>query len=158
MTFSDSLSIGEIGEHLIFEQFGIRMISFEEDSDFQRSGADGIRGALTHEIKTRTYETVRYWHNGPDMTIETVSVREYNVPGWIYTSTADILFYGILQQGKQGWLHLWRIRLPELQAWWQNVDVSKYPMKIARTKDSHSTENRIVPFADLPKRIVEKIV
>lgn len=158
MTFSDSLSIGEIGESLILQQFGIKIISFENDPEFQRSGLDGVRGALTHEVKTRTHETTRYWRNGPDIAIETISVREHNVAGWIYTSAADILFYGILNRKKSDWAHLWRIRLPELQTWWQNIDPSKYPAKIARTKESHSTENRIVPFADIPKRIVEKIV
>lgn len=156
------MNIGEIGEHLIQERYKIKMIPFSEDKVTQRDGIDGIRGALTHEVKTRNPDVIKYWFKGsefvPDIMIETVSVRETNTAGWIYTSKADILFYGVLDLYHKYFMHLWRLDFQKLRGWWKKQDENKYPIKIAHTKGSHSTENRVVPFRDIPRRIWRKEV
>jgi len=104
----------------------------------------------TVEVKVRNYETLRF----NDILIETVSVVERNVPGWIYTSKAELLYYCFFEEGKP--LVRAILHMPHLQGWWKNVRQQLYVEQETYTEDGWHTRFRSVPWRDIPDYIYHR--
>lgn len=100
--------------------------------------------------KKRTVEVKNRAADYGDLLIETLSNVERKTLGWIFTCRADYLAYVVFEQDilKKGKL----LNRPRLRDWWiQTGAEMNYPRFYGRTGDLYETENRAVPWKDLPK-------
>jgi len=102
--WSDCLVFGEFGEEMarkrishfitpLLKHFGYG--DSAEDTQKQRSGIDFSLNLkeLAFDVKVRDFKY--YYDNNAnlDIVLETVSVAEKGVPGWLYSSKSDVIFY-----------------------------------------------------------------
>lgn len=159
-----------------------------ESMELQRKGMDKGIGEgeeskpdedITIEVKSRLPEnSKRYWQynkNGePDILLETVSVvftkdvsqsgTSQGVPGWTTKVEADKVVYGIQNSKKDiTWQDAWILDGPGLRDWFNKQDWSRWKKKFGRTWTKtghlkHETENRVVPFSDIPDELYIKVI
>lgn len=76
-------------------KYNIRTIPYgiPEDIEIQRSGIDIVIKSESSgwEAKIRGPDSIVYYDK--DILLETTSVKERGIPGWLYTSKADVLAY-----------------------------------------------------------------
>lgn len=133
--FDDKLNEAALWEKRIAEKiekmhlrtYHTRLIPYDniEDRKIQRSGIDFTISSESAgwEIKTRSR---KYYLDG--ILLETVSVVEKNIPGWLYTSKADIIAYVWLNESKSNLMQKgYFIMLKELRkTWWYNRLPGRY--------------------------------
>lgn len=115
----------------------------EEHIDFVTITA-GERRTVEVKIRTADYD---------DLLVETWANTERKTLGWIFTCKADYLAYVVFKQESLDKGKL--LNMKRLREWWnrQGVDMD-YPCFYGRTDGLYETENRAVPWNDLPKDVV----
>lgn len=134
----------------------IRNLGYEtlEDIKYQKQGIDAIARAekSTPEFKTRDYDP-RYYNK--DILLETISVIERNISGWLYTSQADVIVYCWKNESESNLMPIgYFILLKELRktAWYERLPGDYY----VKTANSYSgtqfwhTKFVCPPIADFP--------
>lgn len=166
--WSDCLNFGDLGEKLAKNLIhllttNISQLTFSKNPSFQRQGKDLLLNicdifSVSVEVKTREHNIIAYWHDGVDFLIETISVIEQDTPGWIFTSKADILFYGVLNERKDDWSCAWVFNLEKLQTWFKSQNQDGFQAKITHTRDKgYSTAFCIVPKEIIPQHIISEV-
>lgn len=155
-----SLAFGNHGEELARKKVRRFLTSVINYCDYdttdgkskQRNGIDFSVSLtdFTFDVKTRDYT---YWYK-KDILIETISVVENNIPGWIYTSKSDLIFYTWLNRA-QTEIHDAKILIvkPLREFILEYINKTDPKLKTTQTyKDCHSyhTEFFTVPISDFP--------
>lgn len=139
--WNESLKTGKIGENIVKNNFisllkqmidnknvNIKHILYEESPTIQKSGIDFIFNIdfSKLDIKTRNYYAYKYH----DILLETVSIVENNIPGWLYTSKSDIIIYAWLNKESNTFIDGYFLFLNEIRKY---VNKDKYLIKTAET-------------------------
>lgn len=131
-----------------------------------RNGFEEIREATLNEQKNdhidlvtitagkkRTVEVKNRTSDYGDLLIETWSNTARKTRGWVFTCRADYLAYivfkdDILEKGRL-------LDMKKLHNWWVDIGISEdYPRHYGHTDKLYETENRAVPWNDLPQDII----
>jgi len=163
--FEDDLLTGNIAEKQIhdkFEQVFIPIIeriiydpNNKESVILQKAGVDGIlsTNAVGFDIKCRRFETYKY----DDILLETVSIREHNIRGWLYKS--DVVVYVWHNISKTSFIDGYILYLDKIVPWFDE-NKHKFKTKIAFSKRNGvkwSTENKAVPINIFPVGSIKQI-
>ena len=125
-------------EKMYLKTYMTRLISYDNLADIQRQ-KDGYDFTIKSEeakweIKTRTFHKISY---NVDILLETTSVVEKNILGWLYTSKADIIAYVWLNESKSNLMpYGYFIMLKELRktTWYDNLP-GDYELKHTHTNN-----------------------
>ncbi len=125
-------------EKMYLKTYMTRLIPYDNLEDIQRQ-KDGYDFTIKSEeakweIKTRTF--AEYYYD-KDILLETASVVQKNIRGWLYTSKADIIAYTWLNKSKSNLMPKgYFIMLKELRKtdWYQRLP-SPYPVQDTWTDD-----------------------
>lgn len=91
--FQKQLTIGETFEQVLDEHFRLRYFVHPVARDEQRQGIDRWFASLDGGKISVEYKSDSRAHQTGNAFIETVSVDTRDIPGWVYTSKADVLVY-----------------------------------------------------------------
>lgn len=127
----------------------LKHIDFKDKPEIQKRGIDFISNELSIELKIRDYFSYKY----KDILFETMSIREENKLGWVYTSQADCVLY--CWKNKKGTDlidgYVLLIQDENFKEWF-NENKSKYEEKVATTEKEGKkwhTINIAIPIVDL---------
>jgi hypothetical protein len=127
----------------------LKHIDFKDKPEIQKKGIDFISNNLSIELKIRDYSSYKY----RDILFETMSIREENKLGWVYTSQADCVVY--CWKNKKGTDlidgYVLLIQNEEFKEWF-NENKNRYNEKVATTEVGGKiwhTVNIAVPIEDL---------
>lgn len=163
-SFEDSIKFGKKGEVIFKNRFNVlfrpivEAITFEENPTLQRSGIDCIvnKERVKFDVKCREYKSFP----ARDILLETISVRERNKGGWLWTSESDAIVYLWLDEEGKSIVDGYLIFLKQTREWLKDK-VNKYSTKIAHSVDklgnNWSTENIAVPIEDFPDNCLLRI-
>ncbi len=150
--------IAEKIEKMHLRTYHTRLIPYDniKDRKIQRSGIDFTISSESAgwEIKTRSR---KYYLDG--ILLETISVVEKNIPGWLYTSKADIIAYVWLNESKSNLMQKgYFIMLKELRkTWWYQRLLDRY--RVQETDSERKTDEGMIywvtkfitpPISDFP--------
>lgn len=163
-SFTEQLAFGKEWEerashHLksMLQSISYQNVSYENRPELQRAGIDTIfkKDEPAIDVKTQAYDKTKTGN----LPLETMSVEEENVPGWLYTSEADLIVW--VYPNKAGTnLHHIGYFMPhsdDLVAWFnerlndfRRVRVPNDTQKYG----SYHTACRLVPVDDFPDRFL----
>ncbi len=155
--FNTDLKEGEQAEELVLSKFKtiiqpvVMRIAYKDGliaKELQNSGIDAYvqKKESGFDVKVRDFKYYRF----KDILLETKSVCEKDIPGWLYKATVVVyLWWNPL---KTKFVDGYVLFLQNIRDW-MSVTQFDYKKKIAfsnRNGQSWSTENIIVPISDFP--------
>lgn len=155
--FGDDVRTGERAEELVLSKFKtiihpiVMRVVFNDGVMSRELQKKGIDVSITQkdegfDVKVRDFKYYRF----KDVLLETKSVRENNIPGWLFKAT--IVVYLWWNPLKTKFVDGYILFVENIREW-LGVSQYNYPKKIAFTKRNGcawSTENIAVPLHDLP--------
>lgn len=167
MTFRDfnsDLQTGKRAEELFITTFKgvfepvLKKIEYDLFPESQRQGVDVLLSKKSVEFDVKVRDN---WCYGlKDILVETVSVRETNKPGWIYTNTSSYIVYLWWNTLKTRFVDGYLIYLPHFKPFFkQNINLFKQPpdAKTRRGNQVWHTQNRIVPIYKIPINCIKQV-
>ncbi|OYT64165.1 hypothetical protein B6U67_00755 [Methanosarcinales archaeon ex4484_138] len=163
--FEQNVIEGEICEEKVKERFKeiftpiLHHILFNDNPELQKRGIDfEIHGRpVRFDVKCRFFKSYSYG----DILLETVSVREEDKPGWLWTSESDIIVYVWQNKQKNKFIGGYLLFLNEIRDWLDKTGTSRFRKIIAHSINRHgsqwSTENIAVPISEFPAHCIKKI-
>ena len=155
--------IAEKLEEVILK-YNVRKIPYgtPREKEIQKSGIDAIvtSESSNWEIKTRSH---KYYEQG--ILLETKSIVERNIPGWLYTSKADVIAYCWLNESSTNLMpNGYFIMLKKLRkTLWFKTLTQRYPVKTAKSMRKipegerfWTTEFIIPQIHDFPPRTLHR--
>jgi hypothetical protein len=128
----------------------IEVIDVRDETEYQKKGIDFLwRHTVNKSPVTTSIEAKTDRYTTGNFVIETVSVKESDIPGWIYTSQSDYIAYYLV-----GYDTLYVIPTKELRDWF-DVNKAKYRTASTKTRDGgkYTTVFKLVPIVDVEKAI-----
>ncbi len=163
--FQDNLNDGYICEERIKEKFKeiftpiLNHILYKEDPEIQKKGIDFTvsKRPVSFDVKCRDYEAYKY----KDILLETVSVREYDKLGWLWTSESDVIVYVWQNRSKTKFIDGYLLFLNEIRSWLKEVGTDQFEKVISYSIGKNgviwSTENIAIPISAFPKNCIKRI-
>ena len=161
--FNDCLLFGNQGEKAfnnrcitIFKPI-VEEIFYEKNPEKQKAGYDTILKRdheVKIEIKTRGYT---YWHF-KDILIETISIIEYNKPGWVYYSEADFIVYLWYDSKNDEILDAYIINFKPFQKWVNAGGLLNFKKMQSQSNGGQwHTEGVMIPISEFPQDFLIKV-
>ncbi len=163
--FEQNVMEGEICEEKVKERFKevftpiLNHILFSNNPELQKRGVDFEIYArpVRFDVKCRSFKSYAYG----DILLETVSVREENKPGWLWTSESDIIVYVWENKQKSKFVGGYLLFLNEIRDWLKKVGTDRFKKIVAHSVSKHgscwSTENIAIPLSEFPRDCIKKI-
>ena len=136
----------------VLQVLSVKRIDYFINPELQKQGFDGYVFCKEPkiEIKTRKYSAYKY----KDILLETKSIIERNIPGWFYTTKADIVAYVWENDSRTNLIDGYLIFMStKLREWFEN-NKQKFKVKIAKSEslgETWKTENYAIPINMFPK-------
>jgi hypothetical protein len=167
-SFDERLKFGTRGEKMVMDNFITILKPFvtewiygkcKEHTQKQRRGIDFSLDfdPANFEVKTREYKYYNY-HGYTDIALETESVVEKHVLGWVYTTTADVILYTWLDESRTRFVDGYIIIVEKLRECLENLVINFFERKpnpiYASTEHRYHTENFVVPVEAFPEGVL----
>lgn len=151
--FEEDIKIGEDCEAKVVKEFRpiftpiLSRIYYSQNPILQRKGIDGVIQSqeVPYDIKCRRFRKIEYV--GKDILLETVSVIEYNKPGWVYYTKSPVVLYFWLNRDATGFLDGYILYMDEVRRFFIGNEEKYYKPHNATSYHNGQiwhTENRIV--------------
>ena len=165
-SFYEMVKVGEDCEAKVAKDFRpifapiLTRIYYKDNPALQRNGIDGTihNQEVSYDIKCRKFKEMKYV--GIDILIETISVVEYNKPGWIYYTKSPVVVYLWLNISRTRFLDGYILYLDDVRKFFVGNEHKYYKPKPATSErhgDIWHTENRVVKINDFPLGSIQHI-
>lgn len=163
--FQDNLAEGNICEEQVKARFKeiftpvLNHILYEENPGIQKRGIDFFIDTrpIAFDVKCRRYATYKYG----DILLETVSIKEREKPGWVWSSESDIIVYVWKNRTGTKFVDGYLLFLKDIRKWIHSVGVDRFKKIISRSVGKGgnvwSTENIAIPIESFPANCLQKI-
>ena len=158
--WNKSIKTGKLGENIVKDNFisllkqmidtkniNLTHILYETNPLIQKNGIDFIFNITFSKLEIKTRNHFSYQYN--DILLETISIIEKNMAGWLYTSKSDIIVYAWLNGESTEFIDGYFLFLDNTRKYIKN---KKYAEKIATTNKNGTiwhTKNIVVPIKEL---------
>ena len=162
--FEEDLKTGNRAEELILSKFKsvvqplVERVMYNDgviSKNLQKAGVDAFisKKETGFDVKSRDFRYYQF----QDILLETVSIREYNIPGWLFITNAVVYVWWNKRQTKfvDGYI----LFLQNIRNWFESKP-ENYRRIIAHSGKGNktwSTESIIVPITDFPLGCIYKI-